>query len=151
MVRCATSRRLASFVITLMMDEGLTHYPVLTMSSAHVVRCATSRRLASFVITLIMDEGLTHYPVLTMSSAHGQVRNLTEIGVLRGHSLRMWHAYFPRATIWGIDRGANPYALKYVRNATRVRLRYGDSKDPKLPQRLRSAQVGGYEPLHTRD
>ena len=36
-------------------------------------------------------------------SVRGHVRRVLEIGVLKGHSLRMWAAYFPRAQIFGID------------------------------------------------
>ena len=32
-----------------------------------------------------------------------QVRNVTEVGVLFGRSLPMWHGYFPNARIWGVD------------------------------------------------
>ncbi len=31
------------------------------------------------------------------------VKNVLEIGVAGGHSLRMWREYFPNAMIWGID------------------------------------------------
>lgn len=33
----------------------------------------------------------------------GMVKNVLEIGVLRGQSLRMWRDYFPAATVWGLD------------------------------------------------
>ena len=30
-------------------------------------------------------------------------RNVTEIGIALGQSLQLWHDYFPRANLWGID------------------------------------------------
>lgn len=35
--------------------------------------------------------------------SRGLVRQVLEIGVLRGQSLRMWKEYFPAATVWGLD------------------------------------------------
>ena len=32
-----------------------------------------------------------------------QVLNVTEIGVAAGQSLQMWHDFFPRAQLWGLD------------------------------------------------
>jgi hypothetical protein len=32
-----------------------------------------------------------------------EIKNILEIGVWDGRSLRMWYDYFPNATIWGVD------------------------------------------------
>eukprot|EP00966_Prymnesium_polylepis_P008630 199095-Prymnesium_polylepis.1 len=29
--------------------------------------------------------------------------NVTEIGIMSGQSMQLWHDYFPRAQIWGAD------------------------------------------------
>lgn len=53
------------------------------------------------------------------------VRNVLEIGVQSGTSLRMWQEFFPNATIWGID--IDP-ACEQVRD-DRIRVMIGDQAD----------------------
>jgi hypothetical protein len=62
----------------------------------------------------------------------------TEIGILRGRSVRAWSEYFPLAHIWGVDlpQGQRAEAKRYVENCSRVSLRYGDSRDPRTPARF---------------
>lgn len=62
----------------------------------------------------------------------------TEIGILRGRSVRVWTEYFPLAHIWGVDlpQGQRAEAKRYMENCTRVSLRYGDSRDPRTPARF---------------
>jgi len=56
--------------------------------------------------------------------------NFLEIGVLNGGSIAMWHEYFSRATIHGLDQNPNPGAVfdSYFKTrnlATRVALHLG--------------------------
>jgi len=62
-------------------------------------------------------------------------RNVTEIGIYRARSVRVWAEYFPRAHVWGIDlpSGQRGMAKRYVENCSRVTLRYGDSRNPAVP------------------
>ena len=70
------------------------------------------------------------------------VENITEVGVLYGHSVPMWLDYFPRATVHAIDRSASALtAAREFLNASghtlrRVRLLLGSSKDPKALERF---------------
>jgi hypothetical protein len=49
-----------------------------------------------------------HYHKM-FKSRRKDVKNVLEIGVAGGHSLRMWKEYFPNATIYGIDN--NPACI----------------------------------------
>ncbi len=52
-----------------------------------------------------------------------EIRNVLEIGVMGGASLRTWRDYFPKATIVGIDR--NPKCAKEA--GVRIEIRIGDA------------------------
>lgn len=61
-----------------------------------------------------------------------RVRNVTEVGVMAGQSLKVWHDYFVGAVIYGLDHFAY-YGLTRVRTelaafAPRVRLLRADSR-----------------------
>lgn len=55
-----------------------------------------------------------------------QVRNVLEIGVQRGHSIRMWEEFFPRAAIYGLDIDPK---CKQVEGGRR-KILIGDQSDP---------------------
>jgi hypothetical protein len=54
--------------------------------------------------------------------------NLLEIGVQRGTSMRIWQAYFPRATIVGLDAAKKPAEFPAE---SRLRFVRGDQDDPR--------------------
>lgn len=54
------------------------------------------------------------------------VRNLLEIGVLQGNSLKVWHDYFPDAQIWGVD--INPSSNRDY--GDRIQVITGSQTDP---------------------
>ena len=70
------------------------------------------------------------------------VENITEVGVLYGHSVPMWLDYFPRATVHAIDRSASALmAAREFLNASghslrRVRLLLGSSRNSKVLERF---------------
>jgi demethylmacrocin O-methyltransferase len=68
---------------------------------------------------------------------HRPVRVL-EIGVLKGASLRMWHDYFARGHIVGID--LDPPALEDLPRATTIK---GDQSDPAVLEQ--AAQLGPFD------
>lgn len=45
---------------------------------------------------------------LLLRDRRNKVKNVLEIGVLKGDSLRMWEEYFPKAMIYGIDLHTYP-------------------------------------------
>ena len=59
-----------------------------------------------------------------------QVLNVTEIGVAAGQSLQMWHDFFPRAQLWGLDLNSGACfercPSKFAGHP-RVHLRWGNS------------------------
>ena len=73
------------------------------------------------------DHGyLTVYANLFASKRHS-IFNITEIGVNMGQSLQIWHEYFPKATIYGIDIKIEPFVRTGFVNATRIKLFQCDS------------------------
>lgn len=59
-----------------------------------------------------------------------RVRNMTEVGVHHGRSLRMWHGYFRFARIWGVDVALQPEALRAADElGERVRVLEANSTD----------------------
>ncbi len=59
-----------------------------------------------------------------------QVLNVTEIGVASGQSLQMWHDFFPRAQVWGLDLKTSACFERCPRKFSghsRVHLRWGNS------------------------
>lgn len=64
------------------------------------------------------------------------VNQVLEIGSYRGASLKMWHDYFPRATVIGLDR--EPVDPGIDQDAfPRIRLILGDVRDPAVIARIR--------------
>ena len=61
------------------------------------------------------------------SSKRHTIFNLTEIGINMGQSLLIWHEYFPKATIYGIDTKIEPIVRSGFANATRIKLFQCDS------------------------
>ena len=61
------------------------------------------------------------------------VKNVMEIGVLGGASVKMWRDYFPAATIHGvdIDKASRKYAEK------RIKITIGDQADPGFLESLK--------------
>jgi hypothetical protein len=54
-------------------------------------------------------------------------RNVLEIGVFRGGSILLWHAYYPNATIYGCDITANvPDVLQGLVDSPRMKLFLGE-------------------------
>ena len=52
-----------------------------------------------------------------------RVRNVTEVGIHFGKSLRVWHAYFRHASIYGIDIAVQPQAWQTAKElGERVRV-----------------------------
>ena len=52
-----------------------------------------------------------------------RVRNVTEVGVAHGQSLRMWHDYFANAVVWGVDnKPAHKSLPSYFRRLGRTRM-----------------------------
>lgn len=67
-----------------------------------------------------------------------QVANLTEVGLLFGNSLPVWHGYFPNAKIWGLDIAPSQRALATAqRLGSRVKIMPpANSQDPATLSRL---------------
>lgn len=61
-----------------------------------------------------------------------KVANITEIGVAQGQSLQVWHDYFEKAHIWGVDihRGVINHAREMFQLQPRVHLLHASSKSP---------------------
>lgn len=59
-------------------------------------------------------------------------RKVLEIGIYRGASLRMWHDYFPKAEIYGVD--INEVPIDHGRIHTLV----GSQSDPAMLERLQA-------------
>ena len=51
--------------------------------------------------------GYTHYYYSLFHGREDSIRKVVEIGIDVGASLRMWRAYFPHATIYGLDVDPN--------------------------------------------
>ena len=75
---------------------------------------------------------------MLFEARRGSVRNVTEIGVYHGRSVRIWAEYFPHAHVHGIDlpMGQRAAAKRYVENCSRVSLYYGDSRERATPGRF---------------
>jgi 23S rRNA U2552 (ribose-2'-O)-methylase RlmE/FtsJ len=59
------------------------------------------------------------------------VKNVLEIGVFQGGSLRMWEEYFPNAKIYGVD-----YDPRNIYNSDRVKTFVFDQSDKKAIQNM---------------
>ncbi|KAL3913316.1 MAG: hypothetical protein SGPRY_008023 [Prymnesium sp.] len=79
------------------------------------------------------------YAALLDRRSEGVV-NVTEIGVMSGQSMQLWHDYFPKATVWGVDnwiRGAVRPVRDHLRPLSpRVRLLGADSQSARAVGRL---------------
>lgn len=69
------------------------------------------------------------------------VRNMTEIGIAAGNSLQMWHDYFDKAAITGVDISIYRQARITMGKLPRVRLSRGSSVDPEIGKKLRMAEA----------
>ena len=63
------------------------------------------------------DKGRDHHGYVQLYSMlfdhmRDQPLNVTEVGISTGKSIRMWHEYFPRAHIYGIDKWKSSQASK---------------------------------------
>lgn len=102
-------------------------------SAAHEAECSKA------------GDDMGYVPIYAMlfDAIRHRVRNVTEIGVHLGRSLRMWHHYFgTRTHLYGIDINLQQQAHAMVRSLgregeKRVHLFQGDSRDAALTQRLR--------------
>ena len=73
------------------------------------------------------DHKYTDVYAMLFDALRLQVRNVTEIGVAAGQSLDMWHHYFPRAHLWGLDIILKKPLLRRFREKPRVSLRLASS------------------------
>lgn len=73
----------------------------------------------------LTDKNNTHSYLRTYAMLFEPVRdavaNVLEIGVQRGGSIAMWHAYFPNATVTGIDVDPMPPLVSQLPRARLVR------------------------------
>ena len=79
------------------------------------------------------DHKYTDLYAMLFAPLRNTARNITEIGIATGQSLRLWNDYFPQAHIWGID--VNPKQLlaqgvAFTANAPRVHLLLGEVTKP---------------------
>ena len=56
------------------------------------------------------DHGYVSLYSMLFEPIRHRVRNITEIGIHHGKSLTLWHGYFARANIYGIDISVQPQA-----------------------------------------
>ena len=68
-----------------------------------------------------------------LNHLHHQKINLLEIGVKKGHSLKMWCDYFHNGMVYGID--ITKAAFKYT-NEKRIKVFLGDQSDAKFLTQL---------------
>ena len=70
--------------------------------------------LKTLVDNVRTDKNTVHYYLDTYEQLFKPMRetakNVLEIGVRDGGSMKLWHDYFPNATIYGIDNMENMYA-----------------------------------------
>jgi hypothetical protein len=70
--------------------------------------------LKSLVDNVRTDKNTVHYYLDTYEQLFKPMRetakNVLEIGVRDGGSMKLWHDYFPNATIYGIDNMENMYS-----------------------------------------
>ena len=88
------------------------------------------------------EHGFVAAYAMLFDGLRDRVRNMTEIGIHMGKSLRMWHAYFRFANIYGIDISVQPQALQVAKELalkdSRVRiLPPADSTHWSTPFRLK--------------
>ena len=57
------------------------------------------------------DHKYTDVYAALLDERRGDIRNVTEVGVMFGQSMLLWHAFLPSAHVWGFDN--------YVRSAVR--------------------------------
>ena len=67
-----------------------------------------------------------------------RVTNITEIGIALGQSLQVWHDYFERAHVWGVD--IHPKVISHARrmfsDKPRVHILHANSKSPQQVEAL---------------
>jgi hypothetical protein len=72
-----------------------------------------------------LHHGYTKYYDYYFSNICNNVKNVLEIGVFNGSSVKMWEEYFKNATIHGLD--INPQCKKIENNRTKIHI--GDQSD----------------------
>ena len=122
-------------VLLLPLHLSVTHsaeFGIDLESAAHEAECAKA------------GDDMGYVPIYAMlfDAVRHRVRNVTEIGVHLGRSLRMWHRYFGiRTHLYGIDINLQEQAHAMVKSlgregARRIHLSQGDSRDAALIRRL---------------
>lgn len=76
-----------------------------------------------------------------MEPIQSTARDVLEIGVSTGTSMKMWRDYFPQATIHGVD--IDPACTKYAED--RVRIYIGRQEDQSFMETVGLAATGGYD------
>jgi len=83
-----------------------------------------------------------HYAEQFHSIRHN-VKKVLEIGVFRGHSLLMWHDYFPNAEIYGVDISFDSHnmginAVKLCKEKERIHLLEADACTEKTLKQIKN-------------
>jgi hypothetical protein len=73
-----------------------------------------------------LHHGYTRYYDFYFSSIKNEVKNILEIGILGGSSIKMWQEYFAAAVVHGVD--IDPECKKYENPRTKIYI--GDQSDP---------------------
>lgn len=56
------------------------------------------------------------------SKKRENAKNILEIGIFNGGSIKLWHDFFINATIYGLDNEYCPNAINEIRNNDRIKL-----------------------------
>ena len=77
------------------------------------------------------DHKYTDLYALLLDGRRHSTLNVTEIGIMSGQSMQLWHDYFPRATVWGADNWIRSTVREHLKPlAPRVHLLGTDSQSP---------------------
>lgn len=112
--------------------------------------------LTELAIKYDLDKGLRHHNYTSVYDKiflekRLEVKNVLEIGIANGNSLRMWRDYFPNAQIYGIDNEASTIfqedritCFEQDQGAIETLQKLAD----KLPEFDIIIDDGSHEPLH---
>jgi len=83
-------------------------------------------KLRDIIDNKLTDKGTTHsyipiYEELFPSENRNDIKNVLEIGVALGGSIKMWHDYFQNATIYTVDDGNFCEIPEWLNKYTRVK------------------------------